>query len=52
MFCFQNLPKESSSESQNKKKIVDPILGYIRFYFETRAHLGHLLEESLIDDLV
>ena len=27
---------------KKKKKIIDQILGYISFYFEILAHLGHL----------
>ena len=41
-FSLKILSMERSSDSQNKKKIVDQILAYISFCFQVCRHLGHL----------
>ena len=40
------IPMERPSDSQNQRKKIDQILGYISFYFEIYAHLGHLFAQS------
>ena len=39
---------ERSSDSQNKKKIVHQILGYISFYFEIAEHLVICINPKII----
>ena len=41
-FSLKILSMERSSDSQNKKKIMDQILAYISFCFQVCRHLGHL----------
>ena len=41
-FFSLKIPLTVKIKKKKKKKIIDQILGYISFYFEILAHLGHL----------